>query len=77
MVVLLKNRRGQTSVEWLMLMAAASLTAFVVISGPISNFTIGFVKEIRDFTQNIVLRGESDPKAPPPSDPKRFRPVHL
>lgn len=77
MVMNLKNKKGQTSVEWLMLMAAATTTALIVISNPIANYTTTLIDSIKKYTQNIVLRGESEEKAPSPSDSKRFRPVHL
>ena len=77
MVTLLKNRRGQTMVEWLMLIVASFTTAYFIITVPFADFTRKFLKEIRTYTQNIVLKGESEPKAANPSDQKRFKPVHL
>lgn len=76
MVSLLNNRRGQTMVEWLLLMAASFITAYLVITGPIANFTVDFLAKLQRVTNNVVLTGESKVQTPP-SDPKRFKPVHL
>ncbi len=77
MVTLLKNRRGQTMVEWLMLIVASFTTAYFIITGPFADFTVDFLLKISTYTQSIVLKGESEPKASDPSDPKRFKAVHL
>ena len=77
MVTLLKNRRGQTMVEWLMLIVASFTTAYFIITSPFAEFTTNFLSKISKYTQNIVLKGESEPKAANPSDQKRFKPVHL
>ncbi len=77
MVVILKNRKGQTTIEWLMLLAASFTTGYFIVTGPFATFTSNLLTRIRIYTNNIVLRGESDAKAPSPSEPKRFRPVHL
>ncbi|NBX67611.1 MAG: hypothetical protein EBR01_01460 [Proteobacteria bacterium] len=74
---LLKNRRGQAIVEWVLLMAASSFIAFLMLAGPVANFTSDLLNKVRVYTSNIVLLGESTDKAPPPTDPKRFKPVHL
>lgn len=77
MVVLLKNHRGQTTIEWIMLLAASFTTGYFIITGPFATFTTDLLTKIRVFTNNIVLQGESDAKAAPPLTPKRFKPVHL
>ena len=74
---LLKNRRGQAIVEWVLLMAASSLIAFLMLTGPVANFTSDLLTKVKDYTGNIVLMGESTANAPRPTDPKRFKPVHL
>ena len=77
MAAFLKNRKGQTTIEWLMLLAASFTTGYFIITGPFAVFTKSFLVKIRGVTNNIVLSGESNPKAPPPLAPKRFRAVHL
>ncbi|MSP17947.1 MAG: hypothetical protein EXR74_00055 [Bdellovibrionales bacterium] len=64
-------------VEWLMLIVASFTTAYFIITGPFADFTVGFLRKIQTYTQSIVLKGESETKASEPSDPKRFKPVHL
>jgi len=73
----LKNKRGQAVVGWLMVLAAASLVAFVVLTGPIASFTTDLLAKVQLYTKNIVLRGEADVRAPSPTAAKRFKPVHL
>lgn len=77
MASILKNQKGQTTVEWLMLLAASFTTGYFIITGPFADYTTELIKNIRDFTENIVLTGETSDKALPPSAPKRFKPVHL
>lgn len=73
----LKNNKGQAAIEWLLLLATTFITAYVIITGPFADFTAKFLGRIKAFTNNIVMNGESDAKAPPPLAPKRFKPVHL
>lgn len=77
MVTLLKNRKGQTMVEWLLLTAAAATTAYFVITGPFADFTSEFITKIKTYTNSIAMKGESAPNAVSPADRKRFKPVHL
>jgi hypothetical protein len=77
MVLILKNRKGQTMVEWLLLTAAAATTAYLIITGPFANFTADLISRISIVTRSIAMKGESAPNAIAPSDTKRFKPIHL
>lgn len=82
MVTLLKNRSGQTVVEYLLLTLFAGLTAVVVlrITG---NFTKETVAMISGKLKNVVRNGEvSDGETSPgqqghPSNDKRFKELHF
>jgi hypothetical protein len=77
MVTLLKNRSGQTMVEWLLLTAAAATTAYLIITGPFANFTADLIGRISIITRSIAMKGESAPNAAGPTDKNRFKPIHL
>ncbi len=76
--------RGQTTVEYLMLIAAAFITAYIMVSGPLSKFTSGMLGTMRGSLQNVVQNGEMTPGAAiqdgqrgHPSDPTRYKALHL
>jgi hypothetical protein len=73
----LKNQKGQTSIEWLLLTAVAFMTAYIAITGPFSRFTLSFINNIKSVTRGIVQNGEIRPDAAPPSTPSRLKGVHL
>lgn len=79
----LKNRRGQTSLEYLLLLVAAFITTYIVTTGKIADFTRGTLFKIRSGLRNTVRNGEwkegdvtlSGQKGHP-GDPARHRPIH-
>jgi hypothetical protein len=77
------NRKGQTTVEYLMLLGATFITAYIMITGPFATFTSGMVAQIKTVTGNIVRNGEMSGKgvepgsAGHPAQPNRFKAVHL
>lgn len=79
----LRDKRGQTSVEYLMLLAVAFITAYIMVTGPLADFTTAMVDNIRNNIQNMVKHAEwngegieiSNPLHP--SNPERVRPLHL
>lgn len=79
-----KNQRGQTTVEYLMLLAVTFLVSYLVIVGPMSNFTLLMIATIRSALINVVQNGELTPgevlqpgQAGHPGDPARTKPLHL
>ena len=84
MVRYLKNNRGQTSLEYLMLLAVAFVASYIVITGPLATFTRLTIFRIRGGIQNTVRNGEwreGEVQAPGekghPGDPDRLKPVHF
>lgn len=84
MIQIVANNRGQTSVEYLLLLGATFIATYIMITGPLSNFTQITILQIRSALGNVVRNGEMKPGevAQPgdpghPSDPKRLRPVHF
>ncbi len=79
-----KGQGGQTSVEWLLLMAVAFITAYIVITGPVATFARDMVAGIKVGLLNIVQNAELTTSAPVtagsaghPSDPRRMKALHL
>lgn len=83
MVLSTRQKSGQTSLEYLLLMAAAFLTSYLVITGPLSGFTKQLLTDIRAGIGNVVSHAEwtdesiERGKDKHPSNPQRLRPVHL
>ena len=79
----LHNQKGQTTVEYLMLMAVVFFIAYLVVTKPVSTFTEGMIQQLRDVTENVVRNGEIsgkglNPGAPGhPTDRERLKAVHL
>lgn len=74
---------GQTSVEYLLLMATAFLVSYLIITGPMANFTKQMLTDIREGIGNAVTHAEwtkdrfERGKDKHPGNPKRVRPIHL
>ncbi len=84
MVFLLRNRRGQTSLEYLMLLSVAFIASYIIITGPLSTFTRLTIATIRSGIQNTVRNGEwkegevvGPGEKGHPGDPARLKPVHF
>lgn len=82
-LAILKNRKGQTTVEYLMLLGATFITAYFMITGPFATFTSGMITQIKSVTGNIVRNGEMSGKgiepgtAGHPAQPNRLKALHL
>ena len=79
-----RGNKGQTSLEYLMLLSAAFISGYVVITGPIAKFTGDMLLDIRGGLQNVVHSGQwkkgteiapGDREAP--GQEKRGKPLHL
>ena len=77
LLVCIQNKRGQTTVEWLLLMAVAFLTAYFIMTGPFATFTTNLISNIKSATNSIVRNGEVRPDTAPPDTPARLKAVHL
>jgi len=82
--VVFGNERGQTMIEWLMLMALAFISAYLVITGPMATFTRQMLFTVRVGITNVVQNGDFKLGAPAqpgesghPSDPSRGKALHL
>ncbi len=80
----LGNERGQTMVEYLMLLGAAFITTYIVMIGPMADFTKLMLATIRSAIGNVVQNGELTPgevlqpgQSGHPGDPARAKPLHL
>lgn len=77
------DKRGQTFLEYLLLMAAAFLTSYLVITGPLSTFTRTLLTDIRNGLSNVVEHAEwtsesiEPGKGKHPGNPERLKAVHL
>jgi uncharacterized protein (UPF0333 family) len=79
----LKNQKGQTTVEYLLLLVVVFVTAYILITGPFATFTRQLIFNVARSVQNVVQSAEfttepivvGNPKHP--SSPKRFKPLHL
>lgn len=80
----LKSQSGQVVVEWLLLMAMAFITAYLIMTaGPLPTFTTKLIGDIRSRLGNVVRNGEMETtggeqgSAGHPSDSRRMKPLHL
>ena len=78
------NARGQTSIEYLLILVVAFATTYLVVTGPLSVPTRYVFATIRSGLQNAVRNGEwgkgavtATNAAGHPSDPRRFEALHL
>lgn len=84
MTPLVTNQRGQTSLEYLLLLSVAFITSYIMITGPLATFTQLTLVTIRSALGNVIRNGEMKPGtvAEPgedghPSNPARLKPLHL
>ncbi|NBW98823.1 hypothetical protein EBR03_04555 [bacterium] len=81
MDALIKNQKGQTVVEYLLLTLAAAVTALFVLPR-FGTFTVQTLNDIRERLGSVAKDGElsSSEKQPGqrghPGDPDRFKPLH-
>ena len=81
---ILKGNAGQTSLEYLLLLAVTFITTYLMISGPLANGTRQMLGNIRGGIRSTVQNGEwknGDPAGPGekghPGSPERLKPVHF
>jgi hypothetical protein len=80
---LFRNRNGQTSVEYLLLMSVAFITAYMMSVGPLAGFTKDLINDLRAGLGNLVKHaewapGNIDPSSDKhPASPRRTKAVHL
>lgn len=74
---------GQTSVEYLMLLALVVIVAYLVITGPLSRFTNSVLLTIYNGVSQLVANGEWPPSGDevgtgtPEQERFSVRPLHL
>lgn len=80
----LRNKRGQTSLEYLLLLAATFITAYIMVRGPIGKFTNQMFANIFSGLQNLITYAEWSSedmedvtKGSNPASPDRLKPLHL
>lgn len=82
MVPLLKNEKGQTVVEYLLLTLAAAATALFILP-EFGRFTVETIEDIRSRLGSVAKDGElsKSEKLPGqrghPSNPERFKALHF
>lgn len=83
MVRPLANKRGQTVVEYLLLLAVTFITTFLMMSGPIGNYVNSFITAMQTNMQNFIKNSEWGPdeveigNPEHPSSPSRLKPLHI
>ena len=79
----LKNRRGQTSLEYLLLLGATFIAAYIMTRGPIGKFTNEMFANIFSGINNLITYAEwkseeiEPGKGNHPMDPSHLKPLHL
>jgi uncharacterized protein (UPF0333 family) len=80
---LLTSQKGQTTLEYILLLAATFVTSYFVVTGPMANFTRNMLQTIRSALVNVVQNGELTPgevlsagQAGHPGDVARAKPLH-
>lgn len=80
---LLKSRKGQTSLEYLLLLSATFIAAYIMARGPVGKFTKEMFANIFSGIQNLITYAEwsgeeiTPGKGNHPMDPARTKPLHL
>lgn len=82
MAPILNNQRGQTSLEYLLLLAATFIAAYIVMTGPIATFTTQLLTNIRLGLFNLIVAAEWPPSTRSTAqDPNKevinVKPLHL
>jgi hypothetical protein len=77
------QERGQTTVEYLLLIAATFIASYLMITGPVSSFTARMLNTMRAALGNMVQNGDlrSGEVVPAgqsghPGDPSRHQALH-
>lgn len=79
----LRNKRGQTMVEYLLLLGTAFITAYLVVTGPLADFSVNMLIHIQGSLGNTTNYGEwqVDPikegSSKHPASAERLNPLHL
>lgn len=80
----IRDEEGQTVVEYLLLLAMAFITAYILMTiGPLPRFTTQMLADIRTRLGNVVRNGQMESQGTEPgtsghpSDPRRFKALHL
>ncbi|MEZ4751230.1 MAG: hypothetical protein R3B54_11600 [Bdellovibrionota bacterium] len=69
--------------EYLLLLAVAFITTFIMMSGPIGNYVNNFITAMQTNMQNFIKNSEWGPDevdlndSEHPSAPERLRPLHF
>lgn len=83
MVSPLKNNRGQTSLEYLLLLGATFVAAYIMVQGPVARFTTELFSNITSGIQNLITNAEWTSETLEygqtghPSHKDRLKPLHL
>lgn len=83
MVHPLKNRRGQTSLEYLLLLAVTFIAAYIMVRGPVGTFTKELFTHITSGIQNLITHAEWSSeqldygRPGHPTSTNRLKPLHL
>ena len=78
------GRKGQTTIEYMMLLGAAFITSYLIVTGPMASFTRQMLGTIRSALVNVIQNGELQPgevlqpgQGGHPGDPARAKALHL
>lgn len=78
------NDRGQTVVEYLLLLVVTFTFGYFIITFPVARFTTSMILTIRSSIVNLVRNAEMSPgqvmetgQRGHPGDPARAKPLHL
>jgi len=78
------REKGQTMLEWLLLMAMVFITGYLLITGPVARFTKFLLLDLRSRVRNVIQNAEMTPgelsgpgEAGHPMDPARLKALHL
>jgi len=82
MVITLKNKQGQTAIEFILLTAVAAFTAILILP-QFGTFTVNTINDIKGRLGSVAKDGElsQDEKQPGqvghPGHPNRLKPLHF
>jgi hypothetical protein len=78
------GEKGQTTIEYLLLLSMVFITSYIILAGPLTTFTNNLFANLLSVLKSVVTNGELktgdvsiNGGAGHPMDPQRYKALHL